>query len=418
MKYFNFMMTFLLSYLNAFSQVSSRPILSIGDVVPDIKLSNIINYHKTEISLSELKGKLVILDFWASWCIACTKALPLLDSMQNTFGDKMKVFVVGYENPQTIKAFFNTNRVAKKTKLPVIAGDSLLQQLFPHHTLPHEVWIGSDGRLRAITDTEEITVSNIRKIMSEQNSELPEKKDLMTYTIEKPLLEECNGGTDSLILHRSFLGKHIEGLFSGFERTISKDSSVVRMTYINTPLLSLFFSAGMKSLPGANYLLVETSKLPGLFDTTRSRKEYNKWARDNTFCYELSVPVNTPESVIERKMQADINNGLGLNGRVEEREIKCFALVLNDKTLLQRKGGKTMSVLMEELNYQIPAMPLRPIIINETGDTGEVDRELVIDNSKDISDIIPLLRSHGFDLIPVNRTLQVFVISDQPIVVR
>jgi thiol-disulfide isomerase/thioredoxin len=58
--------------------------LKIGDKVPEITISNILNYKdstgkpSTSAKISEFKGKLLILDFWATWCTPCIKYLPEL----------------------------------------------------------------------------------------------------------------------------------------------------------------------------------------------------------------------------------------------------------------------------------------------------------------------------------------------------
>lgn len=51
--------------------------LKVGDVAPDFRLKLV---DGSTVSLAELRGQVVVLNFWATWCVPCRKELPLLDS--------------------------------------------------------------------------------------------------------------------------------------------------------------------------------------------------------------------------------------------------------------------------------------------------------------------------------------------------
>ena len=65
-------------------------LLKPGTAAPDFKLKTLDGKN---FRLSSLKGRLVVLDFWASWCPDCRKDAPNLVRMQRAFGPKGVEFV-------------------------------------------------------------------------------------------------------------------------------------------------------------------------------------------------------------------------------------------------------------------------------------------------------------------------------------
>ena len=62
-----------------------------------------------DVSLDDFKGKLLILNFWATWCAPCRKEMPSLDSLQsNSNFDNLKIFPInlGQENLSKSDSFF------------------------------------------------------------------------------------------------------------------------------------------------------------------------------------------------------------------------------------------------------------------------------------------------------------------------
>ena len=62
-----------------------------------------------DVSLDDFKGKLLILNFWATWCAPCRKEMPSIDSLQsNSNFDNLKIFPInlGQENLSKSDSFF------------------------------------------------------------------------------------------------------------------------------------------------------------------------------------------------------------------------------------------------------------------------------------------------------------------------
>lgn len=79
---------FFLINLNA-QQVGNN----IRDIAPEIKLKD---PNGQEVTLSSLRGKLVIVDFWASWCIPCIKTNAILVKMYKKYKGKKFVNGLGF----------------------------------------------------------------------------------------------------------------------------------------------------------------------------------------------------------------------------------------------------------------------------------------------------------------------------------
>ncbi len=66
--------------------------IGIGDPVPDFTLTT---FEGQQIHLSDLRGKVVVLNFWASWCIPCEQEAAGLESVWRQYQDSGQVIFLG-----------------------------------------------------------------------------------------------------------------------------------------------------------------------------------------------------------------------------------------------------------------------------------------------------------------------------------
>jgi peroxiredoxin len=71
---------------SAASPAASGSGTAVGEQAPDVEFNALKD--SGSIKLSELRGKVVLLDFWASWCAPCQEELPLLDDMSTRLKSK------------------------------------------------------------------------------------------------------------------------------------------------------------------------------------------------------------------------------------------------------------------------------------------------------------------------------------------
>jgi peroxiredoxin len=87
--------------------------LSIGTEAPEIKLPDSLGKWKP---LSEVKGKVILLDFWAAWCYPCVKSMPDLVKLYNKYHAKgLEVYAVSID-----KGYYNWVEACRKLELPFI----------------------------------------------------------------------------------------------------------------------------------------------------------------------------------------------------------------------------------------------------------------------------------------------------------
>ncbi|WP_278353141.1 TlpA family protein disulfide reductase [Chryseobacterium gleum] len=67
--------------------VDAQKAIEIGKKAPEITMTKA---DGTAFSFSTLKGKIVLIDFWATWCAPCVEEQPELKALYDTYSDKVK----------------------------------------------------------------------------------------------------------------------------------------------------------------------------------------------------------------------------------------------------------------------------------------------------------------------------------------
>lgn len=120
---------------------------TVGMQAPDFTLKTLRDGE--DVTLASLKGKVVVLDFWATWCAPCVAGLPTVDKVTSEFKNKGVVFyaVDLQENQEKVKAFIDK----KGWKFPVLMdGKGETAKAYRVSGIPHSVIIGTDGAIKNV----------------------------------------------------------------------------------------------------------------------------------------------------------------------------------------------------------------------------------------------------------------------------
>ncbi|MDD5141110.1 MAG: TlpA disulfide reductase family protein [Verrucomicrobiales bacterium] len=139
---FNFICTLTLASWFACGFSTANAALKVGATLPDL------GGLKLEGTLpGSLKGKVVILDFWASWCGPCAESFPIMDELQKKYKDQgLVILAVSVdEKAGKMETFMKKNPVAFTV---VRDADHKLVAIAEPQTMPTSFVIDREGKVR------------------------------------------------------------------------------------------------------------------------------------------------------------------------------------------------------------------------------------------------------------------------------
>lgn len=405
-----------------------RP-LQIGEDIPDElwnKPLQVVNdpEGRETITLADYKGKLIILDFWATWCVPCIRNFPKLHALQNEFGDKIKVLAITQEDTDRIIKFFQTGTGTEHTHIHSVINDNVLSSVFPHKAVPHIAWINPHGKVLNTTTAEDITSENIKAILDNENPKMTGKVDIDRT---RPLfLSEHFSDQTELKAYSIFFKGYYPGLPSGNNVKRTKDGKIygrqmtnATMMDIYRPIASHIFDANGEKF-NAKRIMFEVED-PALLNLIK--KSDSGYETSNLNSYELIVPIDRADSLYYYMLE-DLNRYSDYTAHIEKREVDCVVLVrTSGEDKIQSQGGKPKNTFPSEnpvlINHPISHMLtmlngdtlIKLPIIDETGYAAHVD--IKISGGINLVNLKKELRQYDLDLVVTKRKLNMFILTDK-----
>src|ERR1041385_1933381 len=124
----------------------SAALANAQQATPSLKLHDLKGAPHT---LEDYRGKPVLLNFWATWCVPCAAEMPLLSEMQNRYKDKV-LFIAASVDDEDVKpeiaAFIKKHKVDALAVMTAPTLDSLHDfGLAP--AMPGTVFIDAEGKI-------------------------------------------------------------------------------------------------------------------------------------------------------------------------------------------------------------------------------------------------------------------------------
>ena len=324
-----------------------RP-LRPGDPVPEVVLSTMVNYPKKTLRLSDLRGKAVLLDFWATWCSLCLDGLVKMERFQKKFEDRLQVISVNAQQTgdDLKKIGVVLERYHARTgytmRLPYSVGDTVLQKLFVHKYLPQVVWIDASGKFVATTWSLDVTDDEVTALIDRKPLHVQKKKDSISFNQDTPYFSSAS---DSVVRYSSAFTRYIDGPGQG--GALLTDSSGSKWSVTNYPL-SYFYVAAHPFFPdlasaSSNRLrfnLPLGHPFPGMY-LARNRMA-------DLYCYQLRVPYPITGDEAVRIMHDELQKAFGVQVNVVSDSATVLVFKDSADLLPYRTKGGYSSVHFED----------------------------------------------------------------------
>ncbi len=98
-----------------------------------------------QVNMASFQGKVIVVNFWATWCPPCVAEMPSFQKLYNDYGDRVVFLFVANDDPEKVIRFLEK----KGYDLPVFFQTSKVPEEISSNSLPTTYVINSDGNIVA-----------------------------------------------------------------------------------------------------------------------------------------------------------------------------------------------------------------------------------------------------------------------------
>lgn len=447
------------SMYQAFAQTNKPYYPKEGDTLPDFVLSDVINYSKKTVSISDFRGKWLVLDWWTTSCLSCIKSFPKMNNLQQKFKGKVNFLMIGDNSKYSkeSKKLYEIHQKKHNLKL-TMAFDSTSFDKLALAAVPFILVINPKGVI--VAKTISLDSAQLHAFISGNKPEYKyavsrgETVKKSSFDFNLPLLtsgKNSNGGVDTNFLLRSLMCNWNNGMPVGYSNGFSErqmflnEKGVVKMGMkkkgvayaIGFSIEDLIRIAHSGSITWETQDPLYLTLNPTIvFELKHFHPTHIGDYKTGTglFCYSLyNKDLNCKEA--RETLLLDLEKTFRFKICLEMRAIEVWKLIVTDRrkvaklqttsqTKFYRSFGKWVG--FDAKNYDVgelafhflPALSylqtdnqFAPILINETGIDFNVDLSLKTDFA-DFSNFRKALNSVGLDIIRGPYEMKTIVVKD------
>jgi thiol-disulfide isomerase/thioredoxin len=158
----------LLAVQNELERIEALKKLTIGSPASDFPETT-KGISGDKISLKDFKGKVVLIDFWATWCMPCKMEMPNVISVYNKYHkDGFEIIAISLDKDiESLKAYVKENDIRWEQ---IFVGDwtGPLTRIYAVQSIPSTFLLGRDGRIREKNLRGEALEETVKKLVKEK----------------------------------------------------------------------------------------------------------------------------------------------------------------------------------------------------------------------------------------------------------